>query len=182
MQIQIEIEKYIREIFERRDYLYNEIVRVQRTNLDCEEYITFIKLLLLIRNAAYVKIDVSFKQSGSRMNLNDVLKMPGKLPVYLDDLSSFARGELPMLSDRTVKLALKSNLKESQVDLEDACAKLIFILTSRFHNYKPVTRIDRGAESPDKSWFAIAMKNAEYYGFDRRMLDALYRIAGDNRW
>jgi hypothetical protein len=45
-----------------------------------------------------------------------------------------------------------------------------------------VGKVDRGAESPDKSWFSIAKKNADYYGFDRRMLDELYMIAGDNNW
>jgi len=45
-----------------------------------------------------------------------------------------------------------------------------------------MTTIDRGAESPDKSWFAVARKNADYYGFDKRMIEDLYRIARDNNW
>jgi hypothetical protein len=79
-------------------------------------------------------------------------------------------------------LALKANLKCSDIENDDASSKFLYILCSRFNNYRHLAKVDRGAESPDKSWFSIARKNADALGCDKRMLDALYRLAGDNNW
>jgi len=175
------IEKYITEIFRRREFLYNEIVRVQKTYIECEDYITVMKVMLLVKNAAYIKI--SFPQAGGgRYNLNDTLRVPGRLPKFIDAAVSGIRQQAPGIPEKCVRLSLKANLKNSMTELEDASSRLIYILSARFHNYSPVTSVDRGAESPDKSWFSIARKNADHYGFDRRMLEALYRLAGDNNW
>ena len=174
------VEKYLTEIFKRRGALYNELVRVQKTNLECDEYIVFLKVMLILRNAAYLKIPVS--SQSSTINIIDALKMPGKLDKYYDEAAIHFRKEAPNLSEKIIKLALKSILKNDHTNMEDSSSRLIFILASRFQNYQKVEIVDRGAESPDKSWFAISRKNADHYGFDKRMLDALYRIAGDNNW
>lgn len=172
------IEKYITEIFNRRDFLYNEIVRVQKTNLECDEYIVYLKVLLLVKNAAYRKIQFG----ESKIDMIQALKIPGKFPKYMADLTQKLRQQLPNLSEKSIQLALKSNFKEEMTDVEDGSSRLLFILSSRFHKYIHIDKVDRGAESPDKSWFAIAMKNAGYYGFNKRMLEDLYRISGDNNW
>jgi hypothetical protein len=52
----------------------------------------------------------------------------------------------------------------------------------RCKHYKPYTKVDRGAETPDKSWFNIARRNYKYYGFDIKMLDEFYKIAAENNW
>lgn len=176
------IDRYIKEIFERRDSLYNELVRVQRTMLEVDEYIVLMKVLLLVKNAVQVKMPLSFMDAGKRLNLADVQKMPGKLPKYIDDMVMSLREKLPMLDQRVLRLALKANLRENQTETDETGSRFLYILCSRFQQYRPVEKVERGAESPDKSWFAIAMKNAEFHGFDKRMLEGLYRIAGDNRW
>ncbi|MCP4132291.1 MAG: hypothetical protein GY754_15070 [bacterium] len=174
------LERYLTEIFDRRKFIYNEIVRVQKTNLECGEYIIFAKVMLMVRNAAYMKYPLG--SGGNNMNLDDALKMPGKIKRYIADLSRTILNELPILPEHEIQLAIKSNLKENMTDLEDGICRLLYILSARYHSYKPVTKVDRGAESPDKSWFAIAMKNAEHYGYNRKMVEELYRIAGDNNW
>lgn len=175
------IERYLGEIFKRRDFLYNELVRVQKTYLEMDEYIIFLKVLLLIRNAAYVKVAPGGGDTV-KQNLFDTLSMKKKMQQFLQFRCREIRGGMPMFSERTIELALKSNLRTDLIEKEDASARFLFILTARFANYRPVARVDRGAESPDKSWFAIARKNAEHSGFDRRMLDAFYMIASDNNW
>ncbi len=176
------IEKYINEIFTRRDYLYNELVRVQKTYLESDEYIVFLKTLLVIRNAAYPKIPLNPDIEDVKVNLTDCINSTTNLKKFFDALAKKLRGEIPNVPIRVIELALKSNVRESQTEVEDASSRLLYILCARFQHYKPISKIDRGAETPDKSWFGIARSNAEYYGYDKRMLEELYRIAGDNEW
>jgi hypothetical protein len=176
------IDNYISEIFNQRGFLYNEIVRVQKSNLEVSDYIVFAKLLLILRCGAFMRIDAPSIGTTKKLNLSDAVKMRGKLNNYLNDLVQYIKQQVPFLSDKTITLAVKSNLQMNMTNLEEGCSRLLYILCTRYHNYKPVGKIDRGAESPDKSWFSIAKKNADYYGFDRRMLEELYIIAGDNNW
>jgi len=176
------VEKYFTEIFKRRESLFNELVRVQKINIECDEYINLIKLVFIIKTAAYIKIPYSSSGVNSKVNIIDSMKMPGKPTKFLNAMSIHVKSLLPNIPERLLNIGLSSNLKESLTEMEFTAARFVFILHARFHNYKPVQRIDRGAESPDKSWFAIARKNADYHGFDKRLLDALYRLAGDNNW
>jgi hypothetical protein len=176
------IERYLAEIFKRRDYLYNELVRVQKTYLEVDAYITYMKLILLVKNSVYTKVPLSDSEPDRRYSLNDSIKMPGKLLQYFEMLERDLKIQLPVLNERTINFAVKSNLNESMTELEESSSRLVYILSARFHNYKPTAKIDRGAESPDKSWFAVAKKNAKLFGFDKKMLEELYRIAGDNNW
>ena len=176
------IDRYLAEIFNRRDYLYNELVRVQKTYLEVDDYIAYMKILLLVKNSVYLKVAISPDEPDRKYCLSDSIKMPGKLLQYIDMLGSEVQKSLPNLNERTINFAIKSNLNESMTELEESSSRLIYILSARFHNYKPGGKVDRGAESPDKSWFAVAKKNAKLFGFDKKMLEELYRIAGDNNW
>lgn len=176
------VEKYFTEIFRRRDSVYNEIVRVQKINLECDEYITLVKLIFILKSAAFLKIPYSSSGVSNKVNIIDSMKMPGKPIKFINTMTSHLKTLLPNIPERIIKIALSSNLKASLTDMEDALARLVFIMHARFQNYKPIERIDRGAESPDKSWFAIARKNADFHGFDKRLIDGLYRLAGDNNW
>lgn len=175
------LEKYLAEIFNRREVIYNELVRVQKMNLECDEYLVLLKTMLIIKNAAYLKMPIN-ENSSTALSLTDALKMPGKASKFIEKAAKHLFTMLPVVPEKIIQLALKANLKESLTENEDASSRFLFIFSHRFHNYRPVEKIDRGAESPDKSWFAIARKNADLYGYDKRMLDALYRIAGDNNW
>jgi hypothetical protein len=167
------IDNYIGEIFNHRGFLFNEITRVQKSNLDIGEYIVFVKILLILRSGAHMKIDSPSTGTTKKLSLNEAIKMRGKLQNYLGDLVQYLKQQIPFLSEKTITLAIKSNLQMKMTDLEEGISRLLFILCTRYHNYKPVGKVDRGAESPDKSWFAIAKKNADCYGVDRRMLGEL---------
>ena len=86
------------------------------------------------------------------------------------------------LSDEVLKMALYSNLPETLCDITQASARLLYILSARFNEYDPCIKVDRGAESPDKSWFSIARTNSRFFGYNKGILDELYLIAGDNNW
>lgn len=176
------IDKYIRESFNRRDYLYNELVRVQKTYLEADDYISYLKIMLIVKNSVYLRIPLPDAGPERKYNITDSIKMPGRLMQYIDLLEKELSQSLPVLNERTLHFAIKSNLNDSMTELEEASSRFLYILSARFHNYKPMAKVDRGAESPDKSWFAVAKKNAKLFGFDKMMLEELYRIAGDNNW
>ncbi len=176
------IERYLSEIFNRRDYLYNELVRVQKTYLEYDEYVVLLKTLLLIKNTVYMKIPINDKAGNKKYNINDCINSSANLKMFFDKTLTKMRGELPNLPEKLLRLALKSNVRESQTEVEEASSRFVYILCARFQHYKPIKKIDRGAETPDKSWLSIARSNAQYYGYDKRMLDEMYRIAGDNEW
>jgi hypothetical protein len=176
------MERYIGQIFDRRDYLYNELVRVQKTYLEADEYINFLKILLLIRNSAFMKVSVSPGMPDKQINLSEYIKNPRNIGKIMTQFVIAINQSLPNLDEKSITLAMKSNLGQQHTEVEDASSRFLYIMTSRYNTYKPVAKLDRGAESPDKSWFGIAKKNAESMGYDKRMLEELYRVAGDNNW
>ncbi len=176
------VERYTTEIFKRRDFLYNELVRVQKTNIDCDAYITFLKTILLIRNVVFVRLPINPSNPDYRAGISDVGKNKRNLQSYTDSLVNYLIPMLPGFPENLIRLAVKSNFTADMTGDDEASSKLIFILSARFQNFRQIGKVDRGAESPDKSWFGIAKKNADHFGYDKRILDALYLIAGDNSW
>ncbi len=176
------LDKYMGEIFKRRDFLHNELVRVQKTNLDSHEYIIFLKTMLLIRNTVYMKLPLNPSNPDSKISITDIGKNKKMITSYTGSVVKYMIPLLPGIPEKLIQLAVKSNFTADMIEQDEAAAKLVFILSSRFQNYKHIAKIERGAESADKSWFGIAKKNADHFGYDRRILDALYLIAGDNNW
>ena len=176
------IEKYIGEIFKRREFLYNELVRVQKTNIDAGEYIVFLKTMFLIKNIVFMKLQLNPSNPETKMSISDIGKNKKNLQSYADSVVKYTVPLLPGFPEKLISLAVKSNFAADMTEQEEASSKLVYILNARFQTYKHVAKIERGAESPDKSWFGIAKKNADHFGYDRRILDALYLIAGDNNW
>lgn len=176
------VEKYLSEIFKRRSAMYIELVRVQQNSLELSDYINYLKILLLIKNSAYIRIAIDPENKTNLVNINDFKNVPKNLAMYFDGAARIFQNKLPGVSPGIIKMALKSNLKNNTIKSEDASAKFIDIFHNRYINYKDYGKLDRGAESPDKSWFAIVRQNIKKYPYDKRMIDDLYFIAGDNNW
>lgn len=176
------LEKYIGEIFKRRDFLHNELVRVQKINIDSNEYIIFLKTMMLVRNTVYMKLPLNPSNPESKISISDIGKNRKMILSYTNSVVQYLISLLPGIPETLIRLAVKSNFTADMIEEDEATAKLLYILSSRFQNYKHIAKIERGAESADKSWLGIAKKNADHFGYDRRILDALYLIAGDNNW
>lgn len=175
------MEHYISSSFSRRSPMYFELVRVQKNNLRAEEYINYLKTLLLIKSAAFVKEEIP-DFSDAKVNINDFLKVPKTLAQYFQKKSNALRKNLPCFQADIIEMGLKSNVSAGFLETEDTSAKLLYILSTRYQSYQEYKKVDRGAETPDKSWFGVMRKNAVHYGFDKRILEDLYMIAGDNNW
>ncbi len=174
---------YMKDIFDRRQFIYNELTKVQKLNLPVEEYINYMKILLLLKNVVYIKIPIDTGEKTVKINLNDLKKIPKLENKFISLVMSVVNKELgDIFSESILRMAVKSNFSEEKTALEEASARFLYIMSHRFQDYRHYEKIERGAETPDKSWFAVSKKNANYYGFDKRMLDELYKVAADNNW
>ncbi len=176
------VEKYINEIFTRREFLYNELTKVQKNNLKVDQYVNYLKILLLLKNTAYIKVPFSAGAEVKNINFIDMQKAPKMMDNFFAAVEEHISKSLPGVNKKVIRMALKSNCPEDQTKLEESSARLLFAFTNRYQEYKHFDKIDRGAESPDKSWFNIAKKNADHQGFNKSMIEELYRIAADNAW
>lgn len=175
------LERYLGVSFSKRSPMFFELVRVQKNNLKTEEYVNYLKILLLLRCGAFVKSEI-LGFSESKVCINDFIKVPKTLEQYFKEYASVIARKLPGVHSSVIEMALKTNVPESLTAPEDASAKFLYIMTQRFQNYQEYKKIERGAETPDKSWFGVMRKNSAFYGFDKRILEDLYMIAGNNNW
>jgi hypothetical protein len=168
-------DKYIPQIWERRKYTYVEITKVQRLSLNAQECADLLRFVLLVRPAAYLHV------------MPDVQTGPeaGFAPVQDQALQRAFHGvaaQLAATPSALVRIALRSALPYPSTQGLEAIPRLAAIFALRGRALTPSLVVDRGADSPDKSWFNIARRNASWRGLDPRMLDELYSIASENGW
>ncbi len=175
------LERYISEIFERKGYIFNEIRRVEKTDLGAKEYIEYSKLVFLIKNIVYMRVPVTTNYGERSININEIKKFSVPMEKLLNKQEQLVKKTLPFITQKAFMTAAKSNIKKEITKLEEASSRLYYILASRYQEFK-YQKTDRGAETQDKSWYNIARRNRSFYGFDENMVNELYLIAGDNLW
>ncbi len=165
--------RYIDEAFRRREYIYFELVKVQRLKMSKEEIKNLIKASLLLKNAVHVlSIGV-----GSHQQASGVVQKQ-----FADKVLQTLKTQLKLLPEALLRSGLNSNISFLENASMETTSRLAAIFAFRCQNFKSIAKVDRGAVSPDKSWFNIARRNYKFYGFDVKMLDELYKIAGENVW
>jgi hypothetical protein len=166
--------RYLKEAFEDRQYVHFELTKVQRLRLDIGDIVHMIHATLLLRPSIHL-----FTESrGDSGDAESVLVQPQFASTALAGISS----QLPVIPQELLRGGLYSNVSFEEDKQIDATARLAAVFASRAKNFKPITRVDRGANTPDRSWFSITRKNFKYYGFDIKILDELYKIASENGW
>jgi hypothetical protein len=165
--------RYVEEAFRRREYIYFELVKVQKLRMSKEEIKNLIKTSLLLKNAIHV---LSIGVGGHEQASGVVQKQ------FADKVLQTLKGQLKLLPEALLKSGLNSNISFLENPGMETTSRLAAIFAFRCQDYKPIAKVDRGAVSPDKSWFNIARRNYKFYGFDIKMLDELYKIAGENGW
>lgn len=166
-------DRYIPEAWERKKYIYGEITRVQRLNLPPAELGELVRFILLVRSAAYLHVT-----PGSAAH-NDA--GPGNLQEpFLQKILPHVCSLLPSLPSSLVQMAMKSTLAfPAQIE---ATARIAAVFALRGRTLVPGLVVDRGADTPDKSWLNVARRNARWHGLDSRLLDELYTISAENGW
>lgn len=158
-------------IFERKAFTYNELVRVQKCFIELQDYISYLKMLLLLTPYPYLQ-KVGSKTLASANGKDEMMK-----------ICKLAAGnlikEIPLIDITECKLAVDSNLPDYLLENWEASSRFLFILISRFVDYEPANKKEKGAESADKSWYGVARKVTENYGYNKGIVDELYLIANE---
>ncbi|MGA2976383.1 MAG: hypothetical protein ABSF77_13820 [Spirochaetia bacterium] len=168
-------DRYIPQAYERKKFIYVEITRVQRLGLSPAELVDLVRLTLLLRPAAYL-----FITPGETIE-KDAGFAPLQEP-YLQKILPSISSQLPSFPGPIVSMGLRGTLAFPDTTNVEAISRIAFILALRGRSLTPSLVVDRGADTPDKSWFNVNRKNAKWHGLDARMLDELYTIAAENGW
>ena len=86
------------------------------------------------------------------------------------------------MPDTVIRCGINSALSFQDNPYLESTSRLAAVFSHRCRNLRPGMKIDRGAETSDKSWFSVARKNYKFYGFDLDMLVELHGIAAENGW
>ncbi|MEK8023349.1 MAG: hypothetical protein AAB229_06010 [Candidatus Hydrogenedentota bacterium] len=173
--------RYMPPAIVQRKTIYNEIVRRERLDLDANLIPEFMNAASLFRPLYYHRIPYK-KDLPDLVSLHEA-RLDRKLyDTAVHAMKDYIRERVGQVPECIYLPGLESCLDASaQPDIAGA-SKLINIMVNRCEAYDPDVKPDRGAESPDKSWFNINRRDAREFGYDARMLDELYQIAGDEGW
>lgn len=167
-------DRYLTEVFARKKYIHFELTKVQRLRMSKEEVSNFVDFTLLLRPT------ITLLSSGSqRQQERAVGIVQGQ---FADKVFQTLKKRLSALPEQALRSVVNSCISFNENRFIEATARLAAIFAARAKNYHPHMRVDRGADTPDKSWFAISRRNFRFYGFDVKMLDELYKIAAENMW
>lgn len=166
--------RYIDEVFTRKTYVHFELTKVQRLRLGKEEVRNYVDCNLLL------KPSVNMVSSGSQ---NQQERATGMVQnQFAEKVLSNLKNDLKLLPESVLKSAVHSSVSFNDNRFIEATARIAAILSARSRHYQPNLKVDRGADSPDKSWLSTARRNYKFYGFDIKMLDEMYKIAAENGW
>ena len=160
--------RYLEKSFDDRQYVHFELTKVQRLRLEIGDLKHMIHATLLLRPS------IQLFSEG----VESVLVQPQFAATALESM----KAQLQIVPPELLRGGLYSNVSFEEDKQIDATARLAAIFSSRGKNFKPIARLDRGANTPDRSWFSITRRNYKHYGFDIKMLDEFYKIASESGW
>jgi hypothetical protein len=168
-------DKYIPQAMERRKYTAGEVSRVQRLSLPPADLADLVRFVLMLRPAAYLAL------AGSDTPEKDAGFSPLQWP-YVQKAIAAVGGALPSFPPHLLSMGLRSTLAWPAAADVEAVGRLVAIFAHRGKALVPALVVDRGADTPDASWFNVTRRNARWRGLDPVMLDELYTIAAENGW
>ena len=167
-------DRYLTEVFARKKYIHFELTKVQRLRMRKYEVSNFVDFTLFLRPS------ITLLSSGSQRQQDRAVGIvQGQ---FADKVFQTLKKRLSALPEQALRSVVNSCISFNENRFIEATARLAAIFAARAKNYHPHLRVDRGADTPDKSWFAISRRNFRFYGFDVKMLDELYKIAAENMW
>lgn len=167
-------DKYVDQVFARKEYIHFELTKVQRLKLPREETKQMIQASILLKPIIYF---LSSSSGNQPMDTANTVQMQ-----FAEKVLQVIKKRLVFLPDELLRSALNSNVSFMENRNLRATARITALFSARCRNYNPNLKIDRGADTADKSWFNIARRNFKFYGYDIKMLDEFYKIAAENGW
>lgn len=174
-------DRYIPVIMERRKVIYYEMIRRDRLEMDEQWLPAYLNFCTLFRPFFWYRVR-GRPGMEETVSLSSVQRNKKKYEDVLAILESELSENMGIIPMDLYRPGIDSWL--SSVDDPDlsGCSKLISIIVGRMQEMDPGQDRDRGAETPDKSWFNINRRTARFYGYDGKFLDELYQIAGEEGW
>jgi hypothetical protein len=170
------IDKYVDSIFFRRKYIHFELIKVQKLMRMAEAEIkNYLKVTMLLKPA--VMLLMSETEGGQAAGSPNLIPQQ-----FADKAAALICRELPVIPEPVIQSAVHSNMAFADNRFLEATSRLSAVFSARCTNYKHGQIVDRGADTPDKSWYNIARKNYNFYGYDIKVLEELSAIATENRW
>lgn len=165
--------KYIDQAFVRKQYVHFELTKVQRLRMGKEEIKHYINVSLLLKPMVHL---LSLTQANGEVAGGTVQAQ------FIEMVVGLLAKRLPALPEAIIRSGVYANGSFVENRSLDATSRIAGILSSMCRNARPNEKVDRGADSADKSWINIARRNYKFYGYDIKMLDEFYKIAGENGW
>ena len=169
------VDRYIDQAFARREYVHFELTKVQRLKMGKEEIKHYLRVSLLLKSAIHL---LSATDGQHRRDSGSgTVQVP-----FIEKVVSIIKDKLPVLPEPVIRSGLYANGSFLEHRSMDATSRIAAVLSVMCRNYKPNMKIDRGADTADKSWISVARRNYKFYGYDVKLLDEFYKIAAENGW
>lgn len=167
-------DRYIEEVFSRKSYIHFELTKVQRLRMGKEEVKNLVDITLLLKPTVHI---IASSGGSHQDRANGMVQNQ-----FAEKVLGTLKKELKLVPEQVLSSAVHSSVSFNENRFLEATSRLAAILGARSRNYQANIKVDRGADSPDKSWLNTARRNYKFYGFDIKMLDELYKIAAENVW
>ena len=168
--------RYLQVSFSRKRYVHFEFTKVQKFHFSVDHLAALLRLVLLLMPIVWVFVDKEFPDSSVRITSTNLPRS------ILDKALNYLVERLTLLPESILKSAIYANVSFSENADIDATSRVAALFSARCRNYIPSLKVDRGAESADKSWLYIAKRNYKFYGFDAKMLEEFYSVASEEKW
>lgn len=171
-------ERYTPIVIELRKLIFIELVRRDKLTMAPNIISDYLNLASLFRPLAY-HMDKSTGQSGAVIKLKKDSKNYKKI---INQLNASLNDKIGFIPQLLLVTGLDSTLHVNDNPEVSGASRLINIFSTRAQEFVPNLKQDRGAETPDKSWFNINRRSAKHSGMDIRFLEELYLVAGEEGW
>lgn len=166
--------RYLEHVYSRKSYIHFELTKVQRLRMGKDQVKGLVDVTTLLKPSIYV-----FSSPGERSGVQGTGLIQ---PSFAENAISSLRKRFPSIPEQAIAGGVHANMSFGEHGFVEATARLASVFATRSRHYCPGMKVDRGADTPDKSWFSIARRNYKFYGFDAKMVDELYSIAAEKMW
>lgn len=168
-------DRYVEACWARHSYVHFELTKVQRLRMSKDEVKAMIHTTLLLKPLVFMLASVNGSMTGEQTSA--IVQNQ-----FAEKVFGAAQKHLALLPDPVLKSGVNASISFVENRFIEATSRIAAIFAARCREYQPNVRVDRGADTPDKSWFSIARRNYKFYGFDIKMLDEFYQIAAEHGW
>ena len=161
------IDKYVSSALVEKGYFYSEIRKSKLKKWQDQEIFNLAKAVILSHSAFLL----STSNKDSRINKNQI-----------DQTTMLLRNKYIAFPFNFFSYCLLINLPYDEQINVNPVSRLCAILLKRSEDFIQYKKIDKGACSPDLSWFRVAYRNNKYKKLDPSMLEECILIATENNW